>query len=157
MSVATGFRGWRTMMKKEKSIASALAASLVWGGLLLACPVLQGASLNQSPATGSFLEAQQDQSSAAQDKSQGAPDAAQAQRDREQEKKDREQERVDRMQELYEDGRGSLDEEDYTDAVKRFSELAKMAGPQTDAALYWVAYAENKLGNGTSRTSPSPT
>jgi len=73
-------------------------------------------------------------------------DRDQQQHDREQELRDREQERLDRMQELYDDGRDCLDEGKYGDAAKKFSELAQMAGPQTDAALYWEAYANNKLG-----------
>src|SRR5580700_7141075 len=166
MSIAKEFGGLSKMIEEKKAIASPLAASLVIGGLLLACPVLRGASASHSPSSERFQEAQQDQESAAQDKSQSAQDP-QAQRDREQErrdheqerldreqeakdreqeKRDREQERLDRMQELYNDGRGYLDEENYGDAAKKFSELAKMAGTQTDAALYWKAYAENKLG-----------
>jgi hypothetical protein len=166
MSIAKEFGGLSKMIEEKKTIASALAASLVMGGLLLTCSTLRGATASQSPSSNTFQEAQQDQQRAAQDKSQSAQDA-QAQRDREQErrdheqerldreqevkdreqeKRDREQERLDRMQELYNDGRGYLDEEDYGDAAKKFSELAKMAGAQTDAALYWKAYAENKLG-----------
>jgi len=67
-------------------------------------------------------------------------------REREQEKRDREQERLDRLQELYDDGREALDDDQYEKAANKFSQLAQMNGPQTDAALYWKAYAENKLG-----------
>ena len=67
-------------------------------------------------------------------------------RDREQEKKEQEQEKAEHMQELYDDGRSSLDEEDYGDALQKFTELAQLRGPLTDAALYWKAYAENKQG-----------
>ena len=73
-------------------------------------------------------------------------DTEQAAQDREQAKKDAEQDRKDHMQELYDDGRQFLDEEDYGDAVKMFSELAALNGPQADAALYWKAYAENRQG-----------
>jgi hypothetical protein len=66
--------------------------------------------------------------------------------EQEQEKRDREQERADRLEELYDDGREALDEDRYEQAAYKFDELAKMNGPQTDAALYWKAYAENKLG-----------
>jgi HEAT repeat protein len=67
-------------------------------------------------------------------------------REREQEKKDREQERLDRMEELYDNGREALDEDRFDRAAGRFDELARMNGPQTDAALYWKAYAENRQG-----------
>lgn len=60
--------------------------------------------------------------------------------------KEAEQDRLDHQQELYDDGRGFLDEGDYGDAAKKFTELAQLAGPQTDAALYWKAYADNRLG-----------
>jgi HEAT repeat protein len=66
--------------------------------------------------------------------------------EREQEKRDREQERLDRLEELYDDGREALDDDRYDKAESRFEELAAMNGPQTDAALYWKAYAQNKRG-----------
>jgi HEAT repeats len=66
--------------------------------------------------------------------------------DREQEARDREQERIERTDELYSDGREALDEDRYDRAAEKFGELASMNGPQTDAAMYWKAYAENKLG-----------
>jgi HEAT repeat protein len=67
-------------------------------------------------------------------------------REREQEAKDREQEKADRLQELYDNGREALDEDRYEQAQAKFAELASLKGPQTDAALYWKAYAENRLG-----------
>ena len=82
----------------------------------------------------------------AQDRAQEKADRDQERRDREQEKRDREQERTDRQQELYEDGRDALDESRFQQAEEKFSELAEMKGTQTDAALYWKAYAENMQG-----------
>jgi len=80
------------------------------------------------------------------DLEQEVHDREQAARDREQEKRDREQEKADRMEELYDGGREALDDERYDKAAVMFEDLARMNGPQTDAALYWKAYAENKLG-----------
>jgi len=80
------------------------------------------------------------------DREQEARDREQEKRDREQEARDREQERADRLEELYDDGREALDEDRYEQAAAKFSELAGMNGPQSDGALYWKAYAENKLG-----------
>jgi hypothetical protein len=80
------------------------------------------------------------------DRDQEQRDHEQEKRDREQEKRDRDQERVDRLEELYDNGREALDEERYEQARERFSELAKANGPQTDAALYWEAYADQRLG-----------
>jgi len=87
----------------------------------------------------------------ARDKEQEKRDREQEARDREQEKRDREQEaraqeKLDRLQELYDDGREDLDDDRYDRAAEKFRELAEMNGPQTDAALYWKAYAENRLG-----------
>jgi HEAT repeat protein len=89
----------------------------------------------------------QDQKTQAQlDKEQEKRDREQEMRDREQEKKEAEQERLDRLQELYDDGREALDDGQYSTAEKKFAELSQMKGPQTDAALYWLAYADNKQG-----------
>ncbi|HVS89630.1 MAG TPA: HEAT repeat domain-containing protein [Candidatus Acidoferrum sp.] len=87
-----------------------------------------------------------DREQEARDREQAARDREQEKRDREHEKRDREQEKVDRMEELYDGGRETLDDERYDKAAGIFEELARMNGPQTDAALYWKAYAENKLG-----------
>src|ERR1700731_219946 len=77
---------------------------------------------------------------------QEAQDKEQEKREREQEARERAQEKVERLQELYDDGREDLDEDRYDRAAAKFKELADMNGPQTDAALYWKAYAENRLG-----------
>jgi hypothetical protein len=81
-----------------------------------------------------------------QDQDQEKRDREQEARDREQEKREREQERVERNSELYDDGREALDEDRFDKAESKFEELAALNGPQTDAALYWKAYAENRLG-----------
>ena len=87
-----------------------------------------------------------DREQEARDREQEKRDREQEARDREQEKRDREQERLDRLSELYENGREALDEDRYDRAESKFDQLAQMNGPQTDAALYWKAYAENRLG-----------
>src|SRR5664279_1783543 len=69
-----------------------------------------------------------------------------ARREREEVAREREQERAERQEELYDEGREALDEGQYDKALKNFTELAQLNGPQTDAALYWKAYAENKRG-----------
>ncbi|HXJ05976.1 MAG TPA: HEAT repeat domain-containing protein [Candidatus Acidoferrum sp.] len=88
----------------------------------------------------------QDREQEARDKAQEKRDREEEARDREQEKRDREQERLERLDELYSDGREALDEDRYDRAAEKFSQLAELNGPQTDAAMYWKAYAENKLG-----------
>jgi hypothetical protein len=96
------------------------------------------------PENGSEMQGDREQEQ--RDREQEKRDREQELRDREQEKKDRDQERLDRLEELYDNGREALDEEKYEQARERFSELAKTNGPQTDAALYWEAYADQRLG-----------
>lgn len=110
--------------------------------LVVTSPRLCGARAMQGPPTPAKTENFLDQGQ----KTQAQRDAEQQQRDREQQARDREQEMQNRMQELYDHGRGDLDEENYGDALKKFTELAQLKGPLTDAALYWKAYAENKQG-----------
>lgn len=112
----------------------ALAAMLAAPGIAYARTATLGAAI--------LSAAPQEQEESAQD----AQDKQQEARDREQEQRDREQERQERMSELYDEGRAALDEDRYDRAESRFDELARTNGPQTDAALYWKAYAENRLG-----------
>jgi len=88
----------------------------------------------------------QDKEQERRDREQEARDREQEKRDREEEARDRAQERLDRLQELYDDGREDLDEDRYDQAESKFKQLADMNGPQTDAALYWKAYAQNRMG-----------
>ena len=101
------------------------------------------ASMQQDDDSG---QEAQDRAQAERDRAQEKRDREQEARDRDQEQKDREQERLDRLSELYEEGREALDEERYDRAAQKFSELAKSNSKETDAALYWKAYAENRLG-----------
>lgn len=88
----------------------------------------------------------QDKEQERRDREQEARDREQEKREREEEARERAQEKVERLQELYDDGREALDEDRYDQAESKFKQLADMNGPQTDAALYWKAYAENRLG-----------
>jgi len=70
----------------------------------------------------------------------------QAERERQAQAREMEQERAERMQELYDEGREALDQDEFREAERSFTELVKLNGPQTDAALYWTAYAQNREG-----------
>jgi hypothetical protein len=96
------------------------------------------------PEDGSEMQSDREQEQ--RDREQEKRDREQELRDREQEKKDRDQERLDRLEELYDNGREALDDEKYEQARDKFAALAKANGPQTDAALYWQAYAAQRLG-----------
>jgi hypothetical protein len=95
------------------------------------------------------MQSDRDQEKAERD--QEKAEREQERRDREQdraeEKRDREQDRAERLEERYDDGREALDDGNYEKAREKFVELAKENGPQTDAALYWEAYAEQHLGH----------
>jgi TolA-binding protein len=133
----------------------ARTAKLSNDGLTLQQDEKGGAQKAQDSAQQARDEAQQDQDRAQEardqaqqdrDRAQEARDREQEKRDREQERRDREQERRDRQQELYEQAREALDEDHYERAANKFAELAKLNSSQADAALYWKAYAENRLG-----------
>lgn len=88
----------------------------------------------------------QDKEQERRDREQEARDREQEKRDREQEARDRAQEKAERLEELYDDGREALDEDRYEKAEAKFDQLAQLNGPQTDAAMYWKAYAQSRLG-----------
>jgi hypothetical protein len=133
--------GELTQMRSSFSIGVAL---------LLAVPALAtgAAAKFAAPQAASDGQGAQQKSFAEQDEAtrERAREREDERRDREQEKRDHEQEHLERQEELYDNGRESLDEDRFERAAQKFGELAGMNGPQTDAALYWKAYAENRLG-----------
>ena len=52
----------------------------------------------------------------------------------------------DRESSLYEQGNNAIYEGRWDRAVSSFTRLADLKGPSADAALYWKAYAQNRLG-----------
>ncbi len=116
----------------------------VWGAFCLAVCLLPAAPRVRASVVAHAALLPQEAAQA--DDEQAEREREQEKRERAQEKRDREQERLDRQEELYEEGREALDEERYDKAALKFNALAQMNGTQADAALYWKAYAENKLG-----------
>ena len=136
------------MTENLKEIAQRMGIVAAVAGLLAAGPGTLLAR-SQGPQTQSDAKrsATTDEMKQAQlEKEEEAQEREEEIRDREQEKKDQEQERAERLQELYDDGREALDDGQYGVAGKKFAELYQLKGPQSDAALYWLAYAENKQG-----------
>jgi hypothetical protein len=137
-------------MSIGNSIRKTGMAWIAIAALLLAPAVTRAHRLAASRAqsTDSMQDPQeaQDKEQEKRDREQEARDREQEKRDREEEARDRVQEKAERLQELYDDGRDDLDEDRYDKAAAKFRALADMNGPQTDAALYWIAYAENRLG-----------
>ncbi len=70
--------------------------------------------------------------------------------DREAERQDREAERKEREREreanLYEQATDQIYEGRYDKALPTLVRLIEMKGPRVDAALYWKAYAQNRIG-----------
>lgn len=127
---------------KKQIWDNTVVAALAFG--LLALPAsLRARTMNTQQPEQQFAPSQRESDDEARERQR---EREEEQREREQEKRDAEQERADRMQELYDDGREALDDDHYEQAVNKFAELVQMNGPQTDAALYWKAYAENRLG-----------
>jgi hypothetical protein len=137
-------------MTIANSIGKTSVAWIVVAALLLAPAVARARGLKAMPvhSADSMQDPQeaQDREQERRDREQEARDREQEKRDREQEARDRAQEKIERLQELYDDGREDLDDDRYDKAAAKFKQLADMNGPQTDAALYWKAYAENRLG-----------
>jgi HEAT repeats len=139
---------------RHKSSGLRIAACVALAATLAAAPAGSYARAPRSMG-GIFAAIHQDDDRAQEARDRAQEDRNRAQekrdreqeaRDREQERKDREQERLDRLTELYDEGREALDEERYERAAQKFAELAKSNGKEMDAALYWKAYAENRLG-----------
>ena len=68
------------------------------------------------------------------------------QRDRTDREREKQEERVDRESDLYDEGTDALDEKDWGRATKAFRKVAQMQMEHADAALYWLARAQNELG-----------
>jgi hypothetical protein len=134
-------------MSMGERTSRAAKIGMISAALLIAPWMAKPAAAHVAAATEFWQEqSSADREQAARDREQEKRDREEEARDREQEKRDREQERLERLDELYSDGREALDEDRYDRAAEKFSELATLNGAQTDAALYWKAYAENKLG-----------
>lgn len=54
--------------------------------------------------------------------------------------------RRDREERMYEEGQDALEEGRWQRALERFSDVVQTKGARTDAAMYWRAYAFDKLG-----------
>ncbi|MGE0362681.1 MAG: HEAT repeat domain-containing protein [Vicinamibacterales bacterium] len=73
-----------------------------------------------------------------------------AQRDRERERAERERERArdqrERVDDWYENAQDALAEGQWTRALERFARIVEANAARVDAAMYWTAYAQSKLG-----------
>jgi HEAT repeat protein len=87
-----------------------------------------------------FAMADQGRRHAAEDRAREREDEA---RQRETEAKEREREREN---DRYERGQDALDNQQWERAVRSFDEVISLKLSKADAAMYWKAYAQNRLG-----------
>jgi len=66
--------------------------------------------------------------------------------DRRDRDRDRASEKADKEEELYDSATESLDDHDWRRAASLFRKVADMKLAHADASLYWLAYAEGKMG-----------
>lgn len=60
--------------------------------------------------------------------------------------RDQKAEKADKEESVYDKGTEALDDHDWRKATRAFQEVAAMHLEHADAALYWLAYAQNKAG-----------
>ena len=60
--------------------------------------------------------------------------------------RERAEEKAEREEELYDSATESLDDHDWRAAASRFQRVAEMRLSHADAALYWLAYSQGKMG-----------
>ncbi len=80
------------------------------------------------------------------DREQKARDREQEKRDREQEARDRAQEQIDREHGLYEQATEQIDSGKLQSAIEKLNTIISEHAAHAEGALYWKAYAENRLG-----------
>lgn len=59
---------------------------------------------------------------------------------------DQEDRRAERAADAYEEGTDAIDEDDWEEAIRHFTKVVELKGSKSDGALYWTAYALQKLG-----------
>ena len=126
------------------SAASVVAPRVVLG---LSLPDQASSQDSQTNAVASISDQDaQDREQEERDRAQEARDREQEKRDREQEARDRTQEQIERERELYERATEQIDEGKLQSAIGHLDTVIAEHGSDAEGALYWKAYAENRLG-----------
>ena len=76
-----------------------------------------------------------------------APLYAESKKPAKSKKSEAEQARAEQEDDLYDEGTDAIDDHDYSHAIETFREVMKLRGEHQDAAMYWIAVAQNKMGN----------
>ena len=126
------------------TISTAQIAETVAAARVAAADAREGATTVASLASFTYAAGQFDRD---QDREQ---DRAQREAQREKEEAAREKDRVQREKEreysAYDQGQQALDSGRWDRAISSFDRVIELKGTKSDAALYWKAYAQNKLG-----------
>jgi len=142
-------RTYRNILILAWAVGVGCAASTVAPRAALGLPLQEQTSSQDSQMSAMVSMSDQD----AQDREQEQRDREQEKRDREQEARDRAQEQYDRvreqydrLRELYEQATEQIDDLKFQSAIDHLNTVIAEHGPQAEGALYWKAYAENRLG-----------
>jgi len=100
----------------------------------------------EAAAAAASWQSSRDLSQLDREQSQRGRDAAERARDAAQRERDNAQRDRDRESSFYDAGQGDLDSARWDRAVQRFDQVIALKGARVDAAMYWKAYAQNKLG-----------
>ncbi len=60
--------------------------------------------------------------------------------------REREEAKIEKEQDLYEEGSDAIDDHDWKSAAKAFQKVAEMRLSHADAALFWLAFSQGKMG-----------
>ena len=117
-------------------------------GLAMAVVAAAGGARAQDPPD---VEIQRERSSSQQEAEQRNREIERSERlrqgaERAREQAERQRERAERLEERYDRGTDLVDEGHWEEAMRVFDEVARNNTRRADAALYWKAYSQQKLG-----------
>jgi HEAT repeat protein len=108
---------------------------------LLALAPAVHANWSQDSSITIFASEGRDSDEADKDKDRAERDKDRAERDR-----DRAQQKADMEEDLYDSATDALDEHNWRNAAAQFRKVADLQMSHAGAALYWLAYAQGKMG-----------
>jgi hypothetical protein len=111
----------------------------MWGAPVVLCAVLVAG--NGATARAAAMASQDSDGAAERQRDAQERERERAQRDRDRTERDRE-----RLERLYESAQDALSDGQWTRALERFADVMAANAARVDAAMYWTAYAQSKLG-----------
>jgi HEAT repeat protein len=142
-------RIYRNILMVACVVAVGSAAAMVAPRAVLGLP-LQGQASSQDSQVSAMAsmsdQEARDREQERRDREQEARDREQEKRDHEQEARDHAQEKIERQRELYERATEQIDDGKLQAAIDHLNTVIAERGSDAEGALYWKAYAENRLG-----------